>query len=97
MRCMACGAVMHLIQVHPAEDSMGPGFEHHTFECSECKDVERRLLFTSPSAPRAEPIPVDPAAASSVSSAARGAQPDTDHALLRNAWEMLRGGWRKSP
>ena len=96
MRCMSCGAVMHLIQVHPADDSMGPGFEHHTFECSGCKDVERRLLFTSPSAPKAEPIPVNPAAANSVASAC-GGETEADHALLRNAWEMLRGGWRKSP
>jgi hypothetical protein len=91
---MACGAAMHLIQVQPAEVTMGPGFEHHTFECSGCKDAERRLVFSSPSASKAEPITVHPAAASSVASAARGGQADSDHALLRNAWEMLRG-WRK--
>jgi hypothetical protein len=85
---MACGAVMHLTKVEPAAESMGPGFEHHTFECSGCKDTERRLLFSAPGAPKAEPVAVDPAAA------ARG-QAESDHALLRNAWEMLRGGWRK--
>jgi hypothetical protein len=92
MRCMACGAAMHLIEVQPAEATMGPGFEHHTFECSDCKDVERRLMFSSPSV-QPQPVPAHPAA-SSAATAARGGEADSDHALLRNAWEMLRG-WRK--
>jgi hypothetical protein len=87
MRCMACGAAMHLMQVQPAESSMGPGFEHHTFECSECKDTERRLVFSPPSAPRPESV--------AATSASHGGQRESDHALLRNAWDMLRGGWRK--
>ena len=46
MRCMACGAEMVLMNV-VADDTMPvPGFEHHTFMCSECNDVERRLIFT---------------------------------------------------
>jgi len=46
MRCMACGGDMVLMGV-VADDTMPVrGFEHHTFECSECKDVERRLAFT---------------------------------------------------
>jgi hypothetical protein len=89
---MACGAVMHLIQFHPAEATMGPGFEHHSFECSGCRDVERRLVFSSPSARR--PEPVQQATATSAASAAHDGQPEADHALLKNAWEMLRG-WRK--
>jgi hypothetical protein len=80
---------MHLIQVHPADTSMGPGFEQHTFECVGCSDVEQRLTFNSPSAPR-------PAVATRVDDAppTSSEQPDPDYALLKNAWEMLRG-WRK--
>jgi len=92
---MACGAAMHLMQVQPAESSMGPGFEHHTFECSECKDVERRLVFSPPSAARPAPVPAHSIEARSATSAPHGGQPESDHALLRNAWDMLRGGWRK--
>ena len=94
MRCMACGAVMHLVQVHPADTTMGPGFEHNTFECSGCHDVERRLVFNSPNAPRSKV----PMAAKRVHDApptsAENSQADTDYALLKNAWDMLRG-WRK--
>jgi len=46
MRCMACGAEMILMNVVQADTMAVPGFEHHTFKCSECHDVERRLIFT---------------------------------------------------
>ena len=42
MQCLACGAEMH-----PREavgDDSNPAFEHRTFTCSVCGDVERRLL-----------------------------------------------------
>src|SRR6202011_2321849 len=46
MRCMACGAEMILTNV-VQDDMMGvPGFEHQTFMCSECHDLERRFVFT---------------------------------------------------
>ena len=46
MRCMACGGGMILVNV-AQDDTMGiSGFEHHTFTCSECQDIERRLVFT---------------------------------------------------
>jgi len=46
MRCMACGGEMILVNV-AQDDIMGvSGFEHHTFTCSECQDIERRLVFT---------------------------------------------------
>jgi hypothetical protein len=36
-----------------------PGFEHHTFACSECHDVERRLVFTKHGRESAtQPMPV---------------------------------------
>jgi DNA-directed RNA polymerase subunit RPC12/RpoP len=46
MRCMICGAEMTLIGV--VEDdtfSLVRGFEHHTYMCSRCGDIERRLVF----------------------------------------------------
>ena len=34
--------LMNVVQ----DDTMAvPGFEHHTFKCSECKDVEQRLVY----------------------------------------------------
>ena len=46
MRCMACGAEMILTNV-VQDDTIGvPGFEHQTFRCSECHDLERRFVFT---------------------------------------------------
>src|ERR1700720_3119506 len=46
MRCMACGAEMILTNVVQDETMAVPGFEHQTFMCSECHDVERRFVFT---------------------------------------------------
>jgi hypothetical protein len=46
MRCMACGAEMILMNVVRDDAMAVPGFEHHTFACSQCHDVERRLVFT---------------------------------------------------
>src|SRR5205807_2909729 len=46
MRCVACGAEMHLIAVAPDKTMMVPGYEEHTFECSGCHDHVRRLVFT---------------------------------------------------
>ena len=46
MLCMACGGEMILVNV-AQDDIMGvSGFEHHTFRCSECQVIERRLVFT---------------------------------------------------
>jgi hypothetical protein len=45
MRCVACGTVMHLVQVAGDGTMMVRGYEHHTFECSACRQVERRLIF----------------------------------------------------
>jgi hypothetical protein len=43
---MACGAEMVLMNVVQDDTMAVPGFEHHTFTCSECQDVEERLVFT---------------------------------------------------
>jgi hypothetical protein len=40
------------------DDTMAvSGFEHHTFMCSDCHDVERRLVFVRP-AEQVDPEPV---------------------------------------
>ena len=43
MRCTACGAELILMKVVP--DAV-PGFEHHTFICSDCHTTELRVVFT---------------------------------------------------
>jgi hypothetical protein len=45
MRCMVCGAEMILTNV-VRDDAMALlGFERHSFRCSSCHDVDRRLVF----------------------------------------------------
>ena len=46
MRCMTCGGEMILMNVVEDNTVAVPGFERHTFMCSECRDTERRLVFT---------------------------------------------------
>ena len=62
MRCMACGGEMILMNVVQDDTLAVPGFEHHTFTCSECEDTERRLVFTKHSREGdIEPTPVQAA------------------------------------
>jgi hypothetical protein len=61
MLCILCGAEMRLAKVEPNETGLVAGFEHHTFECTGCDEVERRLTFTRHDASSAEPVPVHPA------------------------------------
>jgi hypothetical protein len=65
MRCMACGAEMALMNVVQDDTMAVPGFEHHTFMCSGCGDVEQRLVFAKPGEPgpshAAAPMPAKPA------------------------------------
>ena len=48
MRCVACGAEMILVNVVQVQDdtTVAPGVEDHRFMCSECREVERRLVLT---------------------------------------------------
>jgi len=86
MRCLACGAEMRLMQAVPDNTMMVAGYEHQTWQCSSCNDVERRLAFTRgktpienvpmpPAPPQALPTPQDetapPAATASASAWAR--------------------------
>ena len=43
---MACGGEMILVNAVQDDTMTIPGFEHHTFTCSECQEVERRFVFT---------------------------------------------------
>jgi hypothetical protein len=54
MRCLLCDAEMILMSVVQDDTMLIAGFEHRTFMCSSCHDVERRLVFVR----AAEPIPV---------------------------------------
>jgi hypothetical protein len=58
MLCMACGAEMRLMQVVEDDTMMVPGYEHHTFMCPTCGEIERRLIFCSQSTPR-DTAPLD--------------------------------------
>ena len=46
MRCLACGAEMHLMHVAQDDTMPVPGYEHRTFMCSACGDIERRTSGT---------------------------------------------------
>jgi hypothetical protein len=45
MRCLLCNAEMTLMNVVRDDTMVVAGFEHHTFSCSSCHDIERRLVF----------------------------------------------------
>jgi hypothetical protein len=60
MRCLACGANMILVNVVRDDTMAVAGFEHRTFMCSECHDVERRLAFNKVGAQEA-PTPLETA------------------------------------
>ncbi len=55
MQCLACGAEMQLREVVLADIPTMPGFERHTFRCSACAQVARRLVIC-----RAKMLVVDP-------------------------------------
>jgi hypothetical protein len=60
---------MILMQTVRDETMAVPGFEHHTFMCSDCHDTEQRLVFVKPT-DQADPEPVTLNAAPSISPAA---------------------------
>ena len=54
---------MILMNVVPDDTMAVPGFEHHSFMCSECQDMERRLVFTKhgrEEAPESMPVHAAP-------------------------------------
>jgi hypothetical protein len=53
MRCLVCNAEMVLMEAVQADPTTLPGFEHRTFLCPACHDVERRLAYAGARAPSA--------------------------------------------
>jgi hypothetical protein len=45
MKCLACGAEMRLMEVSLADTPMA-GFERHSFKCSTCSLISRRLVLS---------------------------------------------------
>ena len=73
MRCLMCDAEMILIKA-VADESVGvAGFERHTLQCSNCGDVEERLVFSAK--PGARPADVRAQEAPSVSPSPSAASP----------------------
>jgi hypothetical protein len=59
MLCLACGAEMSLVQVVKDTTMFVPGYEHHTWQCSGCSTVERRMTFTREKTPT-QAVAVEP-------------------------------------
>jgi hypothetical protein len=60
MLCISCGVEMRLVQVQPDDTMMVTGYEHQTFECPSCQEIERRLTFTREPTPQpGQPAPID--------------------------------------
>ena len=51
MLCLICGAEMKLVQVVKDTRMFVSGYEHHTWQCSVCPAVERRMTFAGENAP----------------------------------------------
>ena len=64
MRCLARGAEMQLREVVLADIPTMPGFERHTFKCSACAQVARRLVICRAKMPVVDPLvpPIAPEA-----------------------------------
>jgi hypothetical protein len=82
------------------DDTMAvSGFEHHTFMCSDCHDVERRLVFVKP-AEQADPEPVTLNTAPSIFPAttvepvSAENEPAAPPGILMRVFAKLRGGRR---
>ena len=78
MRCMVCGAEMRVMQVVPDETMAVPGYERHTLQCSDCGDVETRLVFSREKTP-VDSVPTPPVAPVAPQSVAPGPQPEREH------------------
>ena len=84
MRCLSCGAEMHLAQVTHDENMAAIGFELQTFECPKCLRIRGRWEFVGDQA-RAHLL-----AADATSSAPPGAQPYSAPDSWTRAIETLR-------
>ena len=93
MRCMICGAEMTLIGV--VEDDtyrLVRGFEHRTYMCSKCGDIERRLVFNKQSKePSTEAVPILSPPPIAPALTTHGIQRKTAQGLLRRVLAKIRG------
>ena len=91
MRCFMCGAEMDLMHLVQDKTLPVPGYEHRTFKCSACGDIERRLVFTKDSKnSHAEPMLVY--TAPHISAAPTGHKERiTGSGFLRRVFGKLRG------
>ena len=96
MRCITCGAEMHVMRVERDDTIMVPGYERQTLQCPACNEVERRLVFSGENAEAgsgpAEAVAAPSLAASILAEADKDL--DESEALLRRAIEMVRGSAR---
>lgn len=92
MRCIACGAEMHVVRVERDDTMMVPGYERQTWQCRSCNEVERRLVFSGDVGESGSRAAEAVRAPSLVASLLAEADKDLDEseALLRRAIEMVR-------
>ena len=74
MQCLACGAEMQLREVVLADIPTMPGFERHTFRCSACAQVARRLVICRAKMPVVDPL-VPPSAPEASASKLQSGRP----------------------
>ena len=61
MRCLACGAEMTLMEVLEDKTMDGVrGFEHQTFICPKCHEIDGRFAFNKQAAPPIAPNITEP-------------------------------------
>jgi hypothetical protein len=90
MRCIACGAEMHVVRVERDDTMMVPGYERQTLQCLSCNEIERRLVFSSEGVSSSAVAVSAPSLAASLLAEA-DKELDEREALLRRAIEMVRG------
>jgi hypothetical protein len=91
MRCMSCGAELHVMRVEHDDALSLAGCERQTLQCSACHDVETPTMFRESSASLAvAPVPHHSAPPTSASPAPENDLDDAEE-LLRRAIEMVRG------
>jgi hypothetical protein len=87
MRCMFCGAEMRLTRVERATSMEVAGYAHHTFECPDCGEVERRLTFGS----EAVTQPVEQMTPGNVQSAELTGTQLTEEVVSSPTWTATQG------
>lgn len=99
MRCAACDAEMRVVGIAPDHTMMVPGYERHTWQCSECSGQEQRLVFRRDEGSAMAALPITPLAGDSrlpqapTLSITSPSDADADEcaSMLRRAIEMVRG------